>query len=344
MNIFDKQRDFLEQTVKANQASAKRRAQRGVGVIERNSSASQEEALRNGEPQPLLIVRMKTKEIKITAFLGDELFAGDLIDCFDEKWLVMEAFTDENGIRYGNAWACNTVLRFQNGTPTIVERHAIIDDGNYINVARFNPQLPLEEGFYRVYLPQDEDTQKIHINKRFSIGISYNERIEPILAVIRTVWIDPKSRNIGEGSRLLSLRMERDVFNKQRDNVEELICDFVTAGINGSTPPDIEPPGPDPDNPVLRCLIEGRDTIRIGTTRAFNVRVVDEESAPFEADSFQFVWTWEAVNGITFTPNGAQLNIQVPLTISLVGRMIELSVVDEDGAFDAGTFKVEVVD
>ena len=340
MNLWDKQKEYLQQTVKANQESVKRRAQKSLGVIERNSPASQEDALRNGEPQEMLIVRMKTKEIKITAFMGDELNTGDIIDCFGEKWLVMESFTNETGIRYGSAWACNTILRFQNGTSEVIERHAIIDDGNYINVARFNPQLPLEEGFYKVYLPLDDDTQKIHINKRFSIGIAYNERVEPILAVIRTVWIDPKSRNIGLGSQLLSLRMERDVFNAQKDNVEKMICDYIL----GNDEQVVTPPDPDPDNPVLHCMIVGRDTIRIGTTRVYAVQVIDENAEVIDTTGTAFVWTFNTIQGIEITTNGGQLSIQVPLNFSLIGQQIELSVVDANEEFVEGTLKVEVVD
>jgi|GEM_PF-1398592 len=340
-NVWETQKDFLQQGIKANQESVKRMAQKSLGIIERNSSASQEEALRNGEPQPMLIVRMKTKEIKITAFVGDELYVGDIVDCFSEKWLVMEAFTNENGIRYGTAWACNHIFRFQNGTQTVLERHGIIDDGNYITGAKAYTQLPLEQGYYRVYLPLDEDTKKIFVNKRFAIGNTYNERLEPILSVIRAVWIDPKSRCVGDGSHLLSIRMERDVHNAQEDNAEEMVCNYISATAPSSDPP---PGNPDPDNPMLRCVIEGRETVRIGTQRTFTVKVVNEANEAVDITGVDFVWTYNSIAGIVFTPNGTQLNIQVPLNLSLIGSVIELSVAGAAAEFIPGVLSVEVTD
>ena len=230
MSIWDNQREFLDHAIRANQESVKRRAQKSLDVIDRNSAANQEDALRNGEPQPMLIVRTRTDRIQITCFMGDELNGGDYIDVFGDKWLVLEVFTNELGIRHGTAFACNIKLRFQNGTPEILERWGV---HRHVSVIREDERLPIEQGFYRIHFPLDADTEKFFVGKRFAMGTGYNEHLEKILTVIRIIWIDPNSYSIGKGNNLLTLRMERGVYNPTTDNMEELICDYIAGGDDG---------------------------------------------------------------------------------------------------------------
>ncbi|MFA5625810.1 MAG: hypothetical protein WC966_12310, partial [Bradymonadales bacterium] len=155
--IWDLNREMLEADTRSGQEDAKLLAQSGLIDIETNSAALHPGAKRNGVEQPVLAVRWKTKECKVTARLGDELYAGDVLDLFNEKFLVVETYIDECEILRGKAYLCNHLFRFQNGKDaTIIERYGVIDDGSYSS--KDDKQIPTEAGSYKVYMPLDNDT------------------------------------------------------------------------------------------------------------------------------------------------------------------------------------------
>jgi len=237
MDIWEMQRRLLGGSIRGKQNNAKRFAINSLTAIERNSAAYQADAMRNGEPQPMLIVRMKPTECKITLFQDMQLFVGDYVDCFDDRWLVTEVFTDENTNRFALGLLCNHLFRFQNAMTEIIERWGVVLDSNYLN--QTDNRLPLETGWYQAFLPLDDKTKRIFIDKRFALGKAFNKRGEQILSVMKVVWLDSTTANLSEGDSLLKLRLEIGSFNPQTDNVAELVCDYITS------PPDTNDNGND---------------------------------------------------------------------------------------------------
>ena len=227
-NIWDFQRELLGKSIAANQNHAKRFAVKSLSAIERNSGAYQGDAKVNGKPQPMLIVRMKPTECRITVFPDAQLFVGDYVDVFSDRWLVTEFFMDENTNRFAKALLCNHLFRFQNAGPDIIERWGVVLDSSYLN--QNDRQLPLETGWYRAYLPLDSQTERIFIDKRFAFGKTFNQRQEEVLSVMKVVWLDSTTANLSEGDSLLKMRLEIDAFNTQADNLVEMVCDYITGG------------------------------------------------------------------------------------------------------------------
>ena len=343
-NIFARRKEMAAQEIRGNKSFVRRFAADSLAVIGRNSAAFQSGAKRNGFKQRMLIVRMKTKECKITALSGQELYAGDYIECFNEKWLVVETFTDENGVLYGKAWLCNFVFKFQNGTQRVVLKDGIIDDGSY--AGKNEQRIPLEEGFYRAYLPIDADTVKIFIDKRFAIGTAHTSKMKEILSVVRVVWLDKQTYNLGAGSHLLRMRLKDDVFNEQEDSVGNMICNYIKDNAQGSLfEPDTSETGDVPDR---RWEIEGRDSIRIGTSRSYFARLYDDvgddgDGAMEIEAAGEFVWTYPNISGVKYTQDGNALTVEIPLNPALVGTDIELFVVCADGDCVPGRKTVEVI-
>lgn len=88
----------------------------------------QADALRNGNPQPMVFTRGgEDHGYNVICLPGDELYAGDIIDAFGEKWIVMRARADTTTHRVGVMCQCNKLLRFQNFDGTIHERWSYID-------------------------------------------------------------------------------------------------------------------------------------------------------------------------------------------------------------------------
>jgi hypothetical protein len=265
----------------------------------------------------MLISRVKTNECKITIIPGDNLFSGDLIDWISEKWLVIETYIDEYDITYGKAFLCNHLFRFQTKTPEVIEKLGVLDNGTYIS--KNENRLPLPDGQYTAYLPLDDETEKIYIDKRFAISTLYDKNYDCILSVGKVSWIDKKTDNLGRGSHLLKMRLENDVFNKGADSTKELICDYIS---------DKEPTPILPN--LLHCNIEGKETLRIGTSRIYTSYVTDG-NGEIVSPPAGFEWTYSTAFGnISIVIDGDACNVQVPLSSALIGSEIVLSVVDTD--------------
>lgn len=333
-NIWELQAKILNSEVQSEQSSARIAAKEGLLSIEANSGALQPNAKRNGIEQPILAVRLKAKECKITARDGDEFYAGDILDLFNEKFLVMETYIDECEILRGKAYLCNHLFRFQNGKDaTIIERYGVIDDGSYST--RDDKQIPTETGSYKIYMPLDDDTDKIFKGKRFAIGTGYNEDLKQTLTVIKVSWIDKKSNNLGDGSHLLVMRAERGEYQEADDSISQSICNFI------------ENDGVEPIEPTTktRCIISGADELRIGTSREYSVTVEDDDGNDVDITNKEFIWACDAAETVThsITEDTKRITVSVPKNAILSGETISLSVVDIGKELEAGVKVVEVL-
>jgi len=339
--------DVLKSETQASRENAKKLAQSSLPIIGLNSSALHTDAKINNVEQPILAVRTKAKECKLTARIGDEFCSGDLVEVFSEKWLILETYRDECDILYGKAILCNHLFRFQIGNnPTIIERYGVIDDGSYLSDS--NKQIPLETGYYRIYLPLDDYTSKIHIGKRFAIGTNYDKKGNEILSVIKVSWIDKKSYNIGQGSHLLVLRAEQDQYDRNRDNLSLSICDFIESDTpEAPEEPEIPDDPETPEEPTIatRCYIVGKDEIRLGTSRDYEIVVKDDDGNQIDLTGKTFEWQYNEIAGITYlvSDDTTRLTISVPMTASLSGEVITIVVTDAAHGFVVGTKDVEVV-
>ena len=238
------------------------------------SPAYQQDAKRNGESQPLVVKRKNAYKCEFTVVPGDEMYVGDLVEVLNEDWLVMDTSVDEYGIIHGTMWMCNITFNFQNRTSEIFTRRAVIDDGSYTDTT--GKPVSTADAHFVCYISLDEATEQFFIDKRLIIDTMRDAKGNVILQVGRISWLDAKSNNYGVGAHLLAFRLDNDIYNADKDNMENLICDFIPE--KEIEEPE-EPNEEEPDVPVARGYteIEGRDTIRLGSSRTYKAIFVDEE-------------------------------------------------------------------
>lgn len=297
------------------------------GIID--DPAYQSDALVNGVTTPLVANRTSTIEAEVKAAPLTDLHIGDLVECLDEVWLVVDLYTDKVGIINAKMWICNSTLAFQNGTPDVNIRHCIVDDGTYTKQTD-NDEVRVTESTYEVYISMDEATVRLHVDKRLSFGAIHNQSGELILEAYKTIGVDFKSKNFGKGSHLMKLTVQRDVFDSAADNVELLICNYIAE-----TKPEYVP------DTSGYSIINGRDTIRIGRTRTYTVAFYRSDGTA--TDEISAVWATGAPEGVEISTSGNECKISVPLNSNLVGSEIELVATDPDGAYGTSTKKVQVV-
>jgi hypothetical protein len=341
-SIWDIQAELVQADIIDGKNQAVLMAQQGLQDIENNSAALQSNATVNGEIHPFLAVRWKNREIRVTMRAGDnELYIGDTLECFGEKWLVVETHFDECGITRGRAWLCNKLFRWQNKTSKILEEWGIVDDGSY---TKSNNQLPTADGQYTIYLPYNDNTKMMYIDKRLALGSEVRganiNGFQEILTCVKITWIDTSTTSRGKGSHLIKLRTDKAEFDAQKD--KDGICDYHSASEGGESGGGTTTP-----TAAGKCVISGNATIRVNTNRNWTVSLVDEDGNPVDSSASTFVWSYNALTGVAFTPNNAQINIKIPsgsAGYALIGEVITLSVVDSAGLYAPAVFEVEVID
>ena len=291
----------------------------------------QADALRNGNPQPMVFTRGgEDHGYNVICLPGDELYAGDIIDAFGEKWIVMRARADTTTHRVGVMCQCNKLLRFQNFDGTIHERWSYIDVSGYSSAFNNSTSMQTSGEQMVIYLPMDEETAKIYVDKRFALNTGIDRFGRRMLSVLRVTGANPVAESFNKGDHILMLKVERDLYNAESDNVDLEICDYIREG--GSTQK--------PDETKFPCSIEGRTTLRLGKSgkyKAVFTQADETVTAP------KACWTVTAEPGIEWVRAGNDLILSAPKDEALIGGSIILELTDEDGRYDAAQFEVEVV-
>ena len=291
--------------------------------------AYQEDATVDGEKTPIIASRKSTTACAIKAPPSTDSHIGDMVECFNEDWIVVELYIDKVGIINGEMWLCNNILRFQNRSTAVISRHCVVDDGTYSKKSS-DPDAFVMSNTYKIYITIDEATKKLFVDKRLAFGQIYSADGEEILEVYKIIGMDVKSRNFGEGSHLMVLTVQRDVYDAQVDSLSENICDiFVDNG--------------DSTNPKTTgsCVIVGRDTARLGSSRKYTAAFTDANGEV--VTTVNPVWTVTAPDGVTHNASNTECAIAIPLDEKYVGEIITITVSDAEGVFGTYDKKVQVI-
>lgn len=291
--------------------------------------AYQENATVDGETTPIIASRKSTIMCAIKAPPSTDIHIGDMVECFNEHWIVVELYVDKVGIFNGEMWLCNNILRFQNRSIAVISRHCVVDDGTYSKKSS-DPDAFVMANTYKIYITIDDATKKLFVDKRLAFGQIYSADGEEILEVYKIIGMDVKSKNFGEGSHLMALTVQRDVYDPQVDSLSENICNIFTD--NGDTAhPEV----------AGSCVIVGRDVARLGTSRKYTATFTDASGVV--ATTVTPVWAINAPDGITYNASGTECTIKVPLDEKYVGEMITIIVSDAEGVFGTYEKKVQVI-
>lgn len=290
----------------------------------------QKDAKRNGVPQPMVFTRGgEDHGYNVTCLPGDELFAGDIIDAFNEKWIVMRARADTTTHKVGVMYQCNKLLRFQNFDTQIHERWSYIDVSGYSSSFNSSTKMQNSSEQMIIYLPFDEASEKIYVDKRLAINSGYDRFGRRMLDVLKVTGANPIAESFNSGDHLLMLKVERDLFNPESDDLESEICDYRAE--------DAETHEPVEEN--LTCRIEGRAKVRIGKSARYkSVFLRDGE----EVTGVTPQWSMDPESGVTLTADGDDVLLQIRNDESLIGAELTLCLGETSGAYGTATLKVEV--
>ena len=299
------------------------------GIVD--DPAYQKDAVVNGKNTPIIASRISSIKCSIKVTPRTDIHIGDVVNCLGEHWIVVELYYDKIGIINGEMWLCNDVLRFQTNSTEIHERHCVIDDGTYSKRTN-DTDVFVMNNTYKIYLSIDDETKRIFVDKRFALGDVYTSTGELILEVYKTIGIDAKSKNFGEGSHLMVMTMQRDVYNSSVDSLEQSICDILIDAENE----DVSVP-----THTGSCAIVGKETIRLGTSRKYIPVFYDSNGE--EVGDIIPKWSVLAPESVTFSSDGGVCTLSVPIEEAIIGSEIVICVSDDKEAYGTCEKKVQVI-
>lgn len=309
------------------EVAAKEAAQSFVTGM-RDDPAYQEFSVVDGAIIPIIADRTSSFACSLKAEPKADIHIGDVVECLDETWVVVDLYTDKLGVVNGTMWMCNTCVQFQNGTPYVNSRFFVVDNGTYSKNTS-DPDVVASSNTYKAYMSIDVATEKLHVDKRISLGKTFNAAGEEILEVYKIIGVDNKSKNFGQGSHLMVLTLQRDVYNAHTDNIALGVCDVVDA-YQESTP-----------NDSGSCVIEGRDYVRIGTSRRLTARFIDQNGAATSTPTP--LWELDAPDGVSISVDGATCNVTAELNDLLVGEEFVVRLSDISGLYGECELRGQVI-
>lgn len=327
--MFDTYRTYLGGRGMSRQQRIAEQARADLMAHAQDNPDYHGDTMRNGVVQPFILTRSGEKFCyNVICMPGDELFGGDIIDAFGEKWIVTEARADATTHKTGIMHQCNQLFRFQNFTSEIIERWAWIDQSGYSSAVTGTSQMQKAEEQFAIYLPYDKETAKIYVDKRLASHVAFDQFGEQILSTFKVTSAAPNTFSYNKGDRLLGLKAVRDVYSPTADNLAERICDYISP--DGSTP--AKPTG-------LRCEIKGAGTVLLGRSRTYQAVFYDAKGKDVSAE-VTATWSLPEVNGVTYKADGNKVKVSVVALDALIGTELTLGV-SADG-YDGATMMVEV--
>lgn len=289
-------------------------------------------AKRNSVAQAFLFDRNDVEyKMNVVAMPGDELYVGDIIEAYGEYWICTRTRVFNEIHTTGLLWLCNHEFVFQNFSSDVIHRWGVLDSGVYSTTIAGDDVIQSADKQYKIYLPYDDATKKIYIDKRIATDVIYNSKGEEILDVYNITGVDAVSSSYGKGGHLFVLNARSGEYNHTTDNVELMLCDYI--------PPEDEVEEP---KEAPKCQIKGRDFIRLGSYRNYEAEFISSDGTT--ADGIAAAWEVSpSYDGVTVSATEAgKLRVAVADREELIGAKLVVSVQDEAGIFAKAILEVEV--
>lgn len=286
---------------------------------------------RNGVQQELVLVKGDTPvRAKILAMPGDELCAGDIVECMGKTWLIREVSETNPIQRVGLGWICNYNLRWQNNSEKIYEIPCVLDRGVYSATQSGNWFIHYTSINFKLYLPYNDYTKKLYVDKRIALDKSYDRDGNEILEVYRITGKYSKSRIFGTDAHLLICELKADLFAPSKDNIKEMVCDYF--GEDATSGQSERPVG------GLSVRILGASRLQYGTSQRYAAEFTDKNG---NTTATEPVYTVTVESGVTYVVDGDEIILTAEDSFSAIGATALIHVADNSGGCTAD-LEVEV--
>lgn len=283
------------------------------------------DALRNDIPQDFIIV--PTEEgCDLWARPGETFNIGDIIYYNSLHWLVTDINFHDDLTCSGQMVRCNRQIRWQNRkTGKIVERWCLATKPYTSNIAE-GIAIANSNREYKIQLSYDEETILVDLDRRFLLEVINGKPKAYQVTSVDT--LTNRYQDIDGGFLIWNLKQCE--YNPAKDNAELMIANYFEPGT--------EPPT---DDERLKCIIDGRDKIRVGMKRTYTATFLDEAGTA-AVNGVPAVWSVVAPEGtVEITSDGYFATVLVREDLP-AGTRIQIILTDADGRYQPASFYVEV--
>ena len=274
--------------------------------------------------------QLKSMERTILAPIGT-LHSGDYIYFEDEYWIVDGRPGNNKSYEKATMKECQYKLRWQKNDGTIVERW-----GNLVSASKYdvgesgNNTIILTSNNYSITIPYDDDGMTIE-GKRVFIDLS--DVPEKVFKITRN---DDVLFYHGDHGGTLSLIADKTELNRERDNQELRICDYIDNQ-SSTLPPSSN------EMAVLCAKITGNRELKVGFSRKYSSALFDKNGQNIEWDENLYKWHVESDFSVEQTITGNKISLKTN-DEDLIGKKFKLQVIKLDDMTVIGEIEIAVVD
>ena len=218
--------------------------------------------------------QLKSMERSILVPVGT-LHSGDYVFFEDEYWIVDGRPGNNKIYEKATLKECQYKLRWQKSDGTIIERFANLTSSSKYDVGEnSNNTIILTSNNYLIIIPNDKDSMTID-GKRVFIDLS--DVPEKVFKITRN---DDVLYNHHIHGGTLNLIADKTELNKEKDNQELWLCDYIDVS-NPTTPTPPQPPNPD-ETADLSATISSNGNLKVGFYRTYTAKFTDKNGERYE--------------------------------------------------------------
>lgn len=146
---------------------------------------------------------------------------------------------------------------------------------------------------------------------------------------------------------MLAFRLDSDLYDKEKDSILHMICDFIEEE---ETEGDKDPDGDteEEEKPTTKggITIEGKDSLRIGSSRTYKAIFSDLEQEPIEdIEDIDIIWGISGLPNLVveMSKNRYECVVKVPLYEDYIGETITITCGDASEEFTGAAKEVVIV-
>lgn len=278
--------------------------------------------------------------VEIQTRITEEFKRGQLLRFNDEHWLCLKSLCFHGMYWTGKLKQCTHLLYYQNVKTRAIESSWAVLERPYSKTLNNGQVITTSEMEFKAMLPFNESTKKINLDRRLLTGTEYDSFGNEIGSVYKITGRNGSSQVInGEG--FLVLNMEQVQFNKDKDNLELMIADYI--------PPESPTSPIDLDPTLLNCEIIGSSTLRCGgsarTFKAIFYQVdgtTHDNTIPPVWDIYLPLEYRQYQNCISTSKVDNLMSITINNEICLIGCTFNLSLRDARGLYNKTEIKIKI--
>ena len=276
--------------------------------------------------------QLKSMERTILVPIGT-LHSGDYIFFEDEYWIVDGRPGNNKSYEKATLKECQYKLRWQKDDGTIIERWANLTSSSKYDVGENgNNTIILTSNNYLIIIPNDKDSMTLD-GKRVFIDLS-----DVPTKVFKITRNDDVLFAHGSHGGTLNLIADKTEFNKETDNQELRLCNYIDST---PTPPS-EPTTPD-ETEDLCATISGNTNLKVGFSRTYTATLSDKDGNAVQWDDTKY--GWNVVSDFDVKQSIAENKISLTVEDEdFIGSSFILSVIKLDDSSVIAEIEITVID